>query len=71
MDLILSVVVIFFPSITSGYSRPNIPFTWRSASSIALRFSGLVKSMNASFRNSPRSSVVCGVAVDVIAHSSQ
>src|ERR1700733_5187398 len=70
MDLILSVVVIFFPSITSGYSRPNIPFTCRSASSIDLRFSALLKSMNVSFLNSPRSSGVCEMAVDVITNSS-
>src|SRR5580700_2410484 len=54
VDLILSVVTRFCPAITSGYSRPNMDFTWRSASSIALRFSGLEKSVNGSFTNSPR-----------------
>src|ERR1700741_663194 len=77
-EVILSVVMRFWPAITSGYSRPNMDFTWRSASSIALRFSGFEKSVNGSFTNSPRSIFVAvalagdgvaGVDVDVMVGS--
>src|ERR1700719_767893 len=79
-DVILSVVMRFCPAITSGYSRPNMDFTWRSASSIALRFSGFEKSVNGSFTNSPRSILVAvalagdgvaGVDVDVMVGSTR
>src|ERR1700758_141514 len=79
-EVILSVVMRFWPAITSGYSRPNMDFTWRSASSIALRFSGFEKSVNGSFTNSSRSIFVAvamagdGVAggdVDVMVGSPQ
>src|ERR1700720_1897558 len=77
-DVILSVVMRFCPAITSGYSRPNMDFTWRNPSSIALRFSGFEKSVNGSFTNSPRSIFVAaalagdgvaGVDVDVMVGS--
>src|SRR5579863_1191967 len=63
------------PPIVKGYSRPNIPRTCASAASIAARFSARVKSINASFANSPRCKftgvlLVPVVAVDVISCAS-
>src|SRR5215212_4635497 len=42
------------PPMTSGYSRPSSPLTFASAASIAALFSGLLKSVSASFLKSGR-----------------
>src|SRR5215213_9828521 len=44
--------VIRSPPMTIGYSRPNSPFTFSSAASMAARFSGFEKSVSGSFVNS-------------------
>src|SRR6266545_3230394 len=46
--------VMRWPPMTSGTSRPNSSFTFRSADSIAALFSGLLKSVSGSFLNSVR-----------------
>src|SRR5207248_11196325 len=52
VELRLPGVVTFCPPSHMGYSRPNSDFTFFSASSMRLRFSGLEKSMNGSLVNS-------------------
>src|SRR5713101_1525142 len=49
-----------------GYSRPNSPATFLSASSMRLRFSGREKSRNGSFTNSETCGFVSAVAMSVL-----
>src|SRR5260370_17204039 len=52
VDVRFSVVVTFLPFSHIGYSRPNCPLTFFSASSMRARFSGFLKSIKGSFVNS-------------------
>src|SRR5215472_2551851 len=52
VELRLLGVVTFRPPRHIGYSRPNSDFTFFSASSMRLRFSGFEKSINGSLANS-------------------
>ncbi len=51
LDTIFSAVFKRRPPTTMSYSQPSSRVTCPSAASIALRFSGVVKSTNASFAN--------------------
>src|SRR5215472_6489616 len=52
LELRLLGVITFCPPSHIGYSRPNSAFTFFSASSMRLRFSGFEKSINGSLANS-------------------
>src|SRR5215510_12040952 len=62
VELRFSGVVTFCPPSHIGYSWPNSDFTFFSASSMRLRFSGLEKSMNGSLVNSDMCSFCSAVA---------
>src|SRR5436309_1386397 len=62
VELRLPGVVTFCPPSHIGYSRPNSDFTFFSASSMRLRFSGFEKSINGSLVNSDIGSFCSAVA---------
>src|ERR1019366_511129 len=64
-ERIFSVVVIFWPPMINGYSRPSCLRTSAIASRIFAACSGLLKSRTSSLRNGPRAALaecVVGVA---------